>query len=326
MRKMKPFLQIAIIAIFALTVIGISTSVAAGHKRPQVTRNNNVMVLEYDFEEPDIITKGDIDFVTINGFERYSKVGAPVIPVTPVEILVPPGMQITEITSIAVNTDQLPDTYRLPHGKKPFRRTEGKPETPSKPDPRFFKMKDFWPGKYHNLLTVQSNRGYHIAYINLFPLQYSPKAGRIRMTTKLRLTIRFAGMDSHHRVKPTKKLKKKLEQRVENPDTMESYDTYSAEYPLISATVAVASTPLNDPEGPYYGANYKYIVLTNNSLANIPDPYSFQALCDSKTARGITAGIVTTDWIYANYDGTQPAGGSDNATRLRYFLLDAYQT
>ncbi|GAH23714.1 unnamed protein product, partial [marine sediment metagenome] len=143
------------------------------------------------------------------------------------------------------------------------------------------------------------------------------------MATKLRLTVRFAGMDSHHRVKPTRNLKKKLKRKLDNPDTMESYDAYSAEYLSIPAK---GSTPLTDPAGPYYGANYKYIVITNNSLAGISDPYSFQALCDSKTARGISAGIVTTDWIYANYDGTRPAGGSDNQTRIRNFLIDAYQT
>ncbi|MHC4656812.1 MAG: C25 family cysteine peptidase [Planctomycetota bacterium] len=143
------------------------------------------------------------------------------------------------------------------------------------------------------------------------------------MATKLRLTIRFAGMDSRHRAKPTKDLKKKLKRKIDNPDTMESYDAYSAEYPSIPEK---SSTPLTDPAGTYYGANYKYIVITNNSLATISDPYSFQALCDSKIARGISAGIVTTEWIYASYDGTKPAGGADDATRLRNFLIDAYET
>ena len=325
-----------VLLIISLTVIGISTSAAAGGKRPHVTRNNNVMVLEYDFEEPEIITKGDFDFVTINGFERYSKAGAPVIPVKPVEILVPSGMKITEITSTAMNTDQLPDTYRLSHGEKPRRRPsygkeerhrfEVEPAAPTNPDPEIFGMTEFWPVKHHDLVTVQTNRGYNIAYVNLFPLQYSPKAGRIRMATKLRLAIRFAGMDSHRRAKPTKNLKKKLEQRIENPETMISYDTYSDEDPLISATAAVASTPLTDPAGTYYEANYKYIVITNASLGGISGPYSFQALCDSKIARGISAGIVTTEWILGNYDGTKPSGGTDDATKIRNFLIDAYQT
>lgn len=62
-----------VLIVISLTVIGISTSAAAGRKRPHVTRNNNVMILEYDFEEPDIITKGDFDFVTINGFTKSRK-------------------------------------------------------------------------------------------------------------------------------------------------------------------------------------------------------------------------------------------------------------
>ena len=145
------------------------------------------------------------------------------------------------------------------------------------------------------------------------------------MTTKLRLTVRFAGMDYRRCVKPTRNLKKRLKRKIDNPDTMESYDTYSTEDTLIPRKGA-GDTPLTDPAGTYYGANYKYIVITNNSLAAISDPYSFQALCDSKIARGISAGIVTTEWIYANYDGTKPAGGTDNATRIRNFLIDAYET
>jgi len=321
MRNKGLFLQIAIIAIFAASnLIGTSTSVAAGRKRPHVTRNNNVMVLEYDFEEPQVFTEGDLDFVTINGLERYNKAGAPVIPVKPVQILVPAGMKIEKVTSKAIDTFQLPDTYRLAHGTKPFRKDVGPPETPTQPDPEIFSMTTFWPVRQHNLVTVQTNRGYNIAHVNLFPLQYSPKAGKIRMATKMRLTVRLAPADSHHRAKPTKHLKKKLKRKLDNPDTMESYDTDSA------PTKGAGDTPLTDPGGPYYGANYDYIVVTNSSLAGLSDPYSFQALCDSKISRGIAAGIITTDWILANYDGTKPSGGSDNQTRIRNFLIDAYET
>jgi len=77
---MKPFLRIVAIPVFALAVAGGSAA-AAGPKRPLVTSSGNVMTLEYDFEDPEIVTTGDFDAVTINGFERYSKEGAPVIPV-----------------------------------------------------------------------------------------------------------------------------------------------------------------------------------------------------------------------------------------------------
>ena len=290
MRNKGLFLQIAIIAIFAASnLIGTSTSVAAGRKRPHVTRNKNVMVLEYDFDQPDIATEGDIDFVTINGLKRYSKAGEPVIPVKPVQILIPAGMEIEKVTSKAIDTYQLPDTYLLSHGTEQFRKTAGPPETPTKQNPEIFSMTTFWPAKQHNLVTVQTNRGYNIAHVNLFPLQYSPKAGKIKMATKIRLTVRLAGTDSHHRAKPTEALKKKLKRKLDNLDTMDSYDADSA------PKKGAGDTPLSDPGCPYYGENYKYIVITNATLAGISDPYSFQALCDSKISRGIAAGIVTTD-------------------------------
>ncbi|MGA1871375.1 MAG: C25 family cysteine peptidase, partial [bacterium] len=329
---MKTMVKIGFTVLFSisLTIGSINTSVAADKKKPKVTKDKDVMTFEYEFDAPEIITEDDFDIVTINGFERYSKAGEPVIPVKPAAILIPPGEKIVDITSTAVDTIQLPGPYRLPHGNKPFRRFADKPGEPSKPDPTIFEMNDFWPGKYHELLTIQSNRGYNIAYVNLFPLQYLPQRGVIRMAGKLHLIIRFASFDTPHRIKPTKKLKEKLERKIDNPDTLLLYDTYSDEGPSIPARSAEGSSALSDPACPYYGANYNYIVITNSSLANeenIPDPsFSFQALCASKTARGITAGVVTTEWIFANYDGTKPSGGTDNATRIRNFLIDAYQT
>jgi len=288
------------------------------------------MVFEYEFDEPNISTEDSIDMAHINGLERYSRAGEPVIPVKPAEILIPPGMKIGDVTSTAVDTFQLPGTYRLALGKKSFRRLKGKPDRPAEPDAAFFQGNDFWPGKYHELVTVQSNRGYQIAYVHLFPLQYLPQTGEIKSAAKIRLELRLVGGKTPHRIKPTKKLKQKLERKIDNPDTLDPYDTYSAEGSSLPAKDAGGASPLSDPACPYYGANYRYIVITSGFLAdenNIPQPsYSFQKLCASKTARGIAAGMVTTDWIFANYDGTRPGGGTDNATRIRNFLKDAYQT
>ena len=322
MKKKGPFLRIAIIVVFALTVmIGISTSFAAGNKKPHVTENKNVMILEYDFDEPDVTTEGDFDYVSISGLSRYFKPGTPIIPAKPVEILVPAGMKIANITSVAIDTYQLPDTYRLSHGQKPQRKpSSGEKFIPApltQPDPEIFGMTEFWPVEQHDLVTVQTNRGYNIAHVNLFPLQYSPKPGKIKTATKMRLKIHFADADSVRPAKPTKHLREKLGRNIDNPDTMESYD---ASLDLDEVALRKAS-PLDSLAGPY-----QYIVITNASLADYSGANSFQDLCDSKIARGITAGIVTTEWIIANYDGTRPDGGTDNATRIRNFLIDAYQT
>ena len=329
-KKCKRISFVSVLSVIVLVFAVHANGASLKKKKPRVTKNKNVITFEYEFGEPEIITEDGFDMVTIAGLEKYSRADEPVIPVKPAEILVPPGMKIVSISSIAMDMYRLPVTYKLPLGRKPFRRLKGKPDKRSEPDPGIFEMNDFWPGKYHELVTVQSNRGYQIAYVHLFPLQYLPRTGEIRVAGKLRLEISLAGGKKPHRTKPTKKLKKKLKRKIDNPDTLTSYDTYSDEDSAIPAKSSGGSSPLSDPAGPYYGANYQYIVITNSSLAderNIPDPsYSFQALCASKAARGIAAGVVTTDWIVANYDGTKPSGGSDNATRIRNFLIDAYQT
>jgi len=294
------------------------------NKRPHVTQNNDVMVLEYDFAEPQVFTEGAYDVVVVDGLETYIEPGAPRIPVKPVQILVPAGMEIEAITSQTMDTCQLPGTYLLSHGTASFRKDLGPPKTPTQPNPEIYSLTTFWPAQQHEIVTVQSIRGYNVAYVSLFPLQYSPKPGKIKMATKMRLTVRLADTDSTCRVKPTEHLKKRLKQKLDNPDTMESYDTSSAQ--ALSLPTKGPGDPLSDPGGPYYGENWKYVVITNSTLAGLSDPYSFQALCDSKTARGIDAGIVTTDWILANYDGTRPDGGTDDQTKIRNFLIDAYET
>ena len=61
MKNKGSFLQIAIVAIFAASnLIGSSTSVAAGRKRPHVTKSNNVMVLEYDFAVPSMLRGANV--------------------------------------------------------------------------------------------------------------------------------------------------------------------------------------------------------------------------------------------------------------------------
>ena len=185
MRNKGIFLQIAIIAIFAVSnLIGTGTSVAAGRKRPHVTRNNNVMVLEYDFEEPQVFTEGDLDFVTINGLERYNKAGEPVIPVKPVQILVPAGMEIETVTSQAIDTYQLPDTYRLSHGTKPFLKSVGPPETPTKPDPEIFSMPN---SGIITLLSIHLNPEGEIQITSMGGIM----CGRIPITQRTELQLKM---------------------------------------------------------------------------------------------------------------------------------------
>ena len=68
-----------------------------------------------------------------------------------------------------------------------------------------------------------------------------------------------------------------------------------------------------------------YVVITSMALLQTPPPYNFQALCAARNYDGLTTTNVTVEWIYANYPGTRPDGGTDNATQIRNFIIDAHQ-
>ncbi len=90
---------------------------------------------------------------------------------------------------------------------------------------------------------------------------------------------------------------------------------------------ALGAMPLGSQPQPMAlsAGQYSYVVITSSALAN-----SFQPLVNQKIADGLTATIVTTDDIYANYTGTEshtsdPMGAAGlKADQIRQFVADAY--
>ena len=62
--------------------------------------------------------------------------------------------------------------------------------------------------------------------------------------------------------------------------------------------------------------HFDYVLVTNDALST-----SFQPLIAEKVGRGVSATIVTTSYIYANYAGTET---HDNQDRIRQFVADAH--
>lgn len=78
-----------------------------------------------------------------------------------------------------------------------------------------------------------------------------------------------------------------------------------------SATVTIAE---NDPD-PNLA---EYLIITSSALA-----LAFQPLADHRASYNrLAAREITTEYIYANYSGTKPNGGTDNQTRIRNCILD----
>jgi len=63
-----------------------------------------------------------------------------------------------------------------------------------------------------------------------------------------------------------------------------------------------------------------HAIITSEELAP-----AFEPLAEARSQGGLPSLVFTTGWIYANYDGQRPDGGTDNATRIRNFIIDYYK-
>ncbi len=276
----------------------------------------NEIVIDYEFSEPKIEHSNDYDFLTIEGLRDFEQVSAPIVPQKDTFILLPFGKEVSSVEVEITESQELPGTYMLAPAQKQYPMSYSGVIEPNEPDPNIYDSNEPWPGKDIDNATTQSKRGYILYIANLYPVQYKPKSGVVTFASKIRLVINLKDSDKVSIPKPTSELISYLEKKVDNPEVLASYSQPIQLSGYMEMMQGMSGLP---------SATYEYVIITNEELLKLtPEPWNFQRLRDSKIARGISATIVTTEWIYENYDGTRPDSNSDNQTKIRNFLIDAY--
>jgi len=293
-------------------ISGVSSGGGAVAKVVKTDGDN--IILEYEFGNPIVSKIGEYDTVQIKGLDSYQRTGAPIVPMRPATILVPFGKKVIGGQVIPLNRIELPGTYRLAPAQKPYPLNFKGITVPTEPDAAIYGREAPWPGKDYEQKGTYSKRGYQLCVLNLFPVQYEPVTGKLIYATKMRLEVKLGDSTEKTVLKPAQRTASTLSRKVDNPGVLASYDAKTVSVEKVGALSTLPG-----------GGPYQYVIITNQALESAPGPWNFQALRDSKIAHGVTATIVKTEWIYANYNGTKPSGGSDNQTQIRNFLIDAYQ-
>lgn len=286
----------------------------------------NKIILEYDFNKP-IVTKWQgYDLVKMEDLESYERTGAPIVPVRPVTILIPYGKKVVDIQSTVLSKSQLPGTYLLKPAQKEYPMSYIGRKEPTEPDVMIYKLDVSWPGNKHKQIGTGSKRGYQLLTLVLFPLQYVPATGNVTYATKMRLEVELVDSADKSVFKPSEDMKKTLKNKVDNPNALSSYEP--AEIPIKMQALIEGSSALS-------GETYKYVIITSQELADYnSSPWTFQALRDHRIMHGLPSTIVSTEWIYTNYDANEfdpnnydpndPNADTNRATEIRMFLRDAY--
>lgn len=250
--------------------------------------------LHFRFEgTPDVRNLGDGAVVTLDGADTWVDTGEPVLPVRSSTLLLPQGMEIVDVQLVGLSQGQVIGTgtplLAAPNAV-PFDGTEADTTDWTSIFDTSFDLND--AVRYAN----HSMAGYSVATLNVFPILYD--AGEQVLTYFDEMDLRIVTAASDSPSGPAAGDLATVEQvasAVDNPDMLATYST-------TTETVSEES--------------YEYLVITNAALAD-----SFEPLLAHKESRGLTTRLATTEWIAANYTGTETG---DLADRIRHFVADSY--
>lgn len=234
--------------------------------------------------------------------------GEPMLSYYPVNILLPFGLDPSEVRVQLSNPVQQYSRIELPMAKIQQPTSLPSPDT-TIPNKAVYESDSFWPGKDFDYLGTQMQRGYNIAILNVYPYKYNPVSKELITYQDISITIEGSRNDQlksrqANMLRSDAKAISELKQFIVNPENISSYNqsaiwrTHSTQSRLID---------LSQPKS--------MIVITASHATEWWNEYVAW-----RCAKGVSTAVYTTNEIYASYTG------EDNAAKVRAFIQDAYQS
>ncbi|HID32595.1 MAG TPA: hypothetical protein EYP24_04390, partial [bacterium (Candidatus Stahlbacteria)] len=170
-------------------------------------------------------------------------------------------------------------------------------------NPRFIKPnkaiynQELYPTFSYQWSPTGSKHGWRVCVVTIYPVRYLPKAQRIRLTKRMKVTVEYE--EGIYQIPTISKRQQDVFSRavkalVSNPEDVDKWRPYTREDGI---------------------DDVNYAIITTQGLAGY-----FDAFKEWKTKKGYKAEVFTTTWIYNNYPGH-----NGNQGAIRYFLRDYYE-
>lgn len=280
--------------------------------------NPDKVILRYRVPEAEIVALTEkydntqLKRITLGNAPLAGNEGEPVLPVIPAQFVVPAGKSIASINIQRNRKKTLPGKHLIEFGKAPIPLTRNAKARKSFPDANIYSKDDAFPSQNGVLVNVQYKKGVKIAFVNINPVQYYPKSGKIGVFSDLMLQVDLVN-DKRDDRNPRLPVKLNgldpLKLGIENPEALNTYENSSR-------------IQLQNQKGGICSSNqqYSYVFITSQSIRDANTDVTVRDLIEHRKSQGYTAIIVTIEEIYSNYSGT------DEAEQLRNFIIDAYST
>lgn len=309
-RRIFSFAKIiaAMSMIFAILAMMPSKSVA---------KSNDSLSMTFDFGEVEFTATDKGYNIMLDGANcTLTSTGKPQLPARSVTVAIPKGKCVSDISVTTSNTKVYKNKLVEPAVKldliKLTEDGEELVETPEINDTISFNGNNIYnESVYSGLSTfpeddyakgcIMTVRGFNLYTFTIYPLTYTGTT--LTESGKMKVTLSFADSDKYEcAFKPCKADLNFVNDSIDDKRFLEDYIVSEEEEEEELETTLAGTGEVN------------YVVITSEKLKN-----SFEPLLNSKRAKGLIASTVTTEAIYANYDGY------DNPERIRNFIKDAYE-
>ncbi|HEX2957469.1 MAG TPA: C25 family cysteine peptidase, partial [Chitinispirillaceae bacterium] len=271
--------------------------------------------LTYTLPEADIKSTGsrlentELYEVSVGNTFQKGNEGEPVLPVIPVQVIIPAGHSFDKVVILDSKSNKLSGSHRIRHGQANIPLIPGVRQKVAEPKADIYSSDNVYPPSIVEMIGIQYKKGVAIAFLQLHPVAYQPKSGKISVCSSISFELKLKAATSEARLKPNPKDLNPATLQVENPEAIDTYNQGS----ITPQDESVSPLGICDPS-----QSFRYVVVTADSFFTATTDYTIRDLVAQKQSRGISATIVTTENVFANYTGV------DNAERLRNFIIDAY--
>jgi hypothetical protein len=251
---------------------------------------------EIPVTDPELRESALGEYFCLPGAVNTGVPGDPALPIFPVSVLLPFGVQADSITIVSFSETVLPgscDLKPVQHGV-PI----SSPELYS-PTPR--NALSYSEPAENTLVAIVSQgqlMGYSILSMRISPMTWNPSTGRAVLTGSISMIIHY-----HHEYSG-------CIPRSRGREGIRVLEDIISSQVLNPQELSLNSMPVTDADDLPWG---EYLIVTRDSLVSV-----FEPLAQFKTMKGIPAAIVTMEYIESNYSGV------DAAQKLRFFLRDIY--
>jgi len=304
-----------LICLAAAVECGYSAGAETAGKEAEENSGKRIVV-KYDFQEPSVASVDERARLNLPGSSPFVAEGRPIVAFKTARILLPPSGAIAEVDVVGAGRKDIPGSYELELGRPPQPTKPRDMAAASVGPPKFARDKLF-PDHLYELASVQKVRGYRVAILRLFPVQYLARTGRISYYRSLTVTLALSSASGE----PAKSVEESTfrgyyrdEARaagmVDNPEMLKAYPPakqQSREKP--SAPKGKSETPLAQKPN-----SCQYLVITKELYAE-----SFQPLLDWKMQKGLTVKIAVVEEIEDEYEGV------DLQEKIRNFITECYK-